>query len=149
MELVTRGIRSSGRSRRSTATTSPVLNSPAACRRNFLIPATKRFSTSPTSNFKVWCRSHRRLGGGFRKNRVQPKRIHDPQFRGQNSSGQLWTWDKFDVSRLKAQSASRRKTPSSQSASTTIIPAAITATIQRPLRVVNFLMAFFLPLPGE
>ena len=69
--------------------------------------------------------------------------------RGQNSSGQLWTWYKFDVSRLKAQSASRRKTPSSHSTTMAIIPAAIMAAIQRPLRVVNFLMAFFLPLPGE
>jgi hypothetical protein len=53
------------------------------------------------------------------------------------------------VNPFKAQSASRRKTPSSQSATITIIPAAIMTAIQRPLRVVNFLMAFFLPLPSE
>ncbi|MGC2449032.1 MAG: hypothetical protein WA477_15395 [Candidatus Sulfotelmatobacter sp.] len=50
---------------------------------------------------------------------------------------------------LKAQPASRRKTLSSHSTSMAIIPAAIKAIIQSPLRILNFLTAFFLPLPSE
>ena len=53
------------------------------------------------------------------------------------------------VSPLKAQPASRRKTPSSHSTTMAIIPAAIRAIIQSPLRILNFLTALFLPRPGE
>jgi hypothetical protein len=68
-----------------------------------------------------------------------------PQHRSKTRLGQF----EHIVGQLKAQSASGRKTPSSHSKAMAIIPAAITAIIQSPLPIVNFLTAFFLPLPGE